>query len=92
MARQTWLRTKIRRVALPLARFAVLLAVAAAVFGTPHLRTKYECRYPRHGYASCAIYGWCDYIGVQGKRVFIGEKCAHAVRLLPVDWDALSGM
>lgn len=81
-----WLRSWLRSFALILAG----LAVAAAVFGTPHIRWKYTCRYQSQG-GGCQVYDWCEYYGIQGRRVLFGDECGRLLKLLPVDWNRMFG-
>jgi len=73
--------------------FALILAgvlIAAAVFGTPHVGWNYACRIPaRHGEGGCQDYDWCEYYGMQGRRVLFGEECGGLVRLVPINWRGL---
>ena len=35
---------------------------------------------------------WCEYYGIQGKRVLFGDECGGLVRLVAIDWRWLFGM
>ena len=36
-------------------------------------------------------YEWCEYYGIQGRRVLSGDECGGLVKLLPIDWGGLFG-
>lgn len=38
---------------------------------------------------TCRYYGLCDYYGIQGKRVLLGEECGGLVKFLPINWRGL---
>jgi len=72
--------------------FALILAgllIAAAVFGTPHLRKKWVCRAGLYRNGICKGYDYCEYYGIQGRRVLFDEECGGLVRLVPIDWRGL---
>ena len=59
--------------------------------GTPHLGWDYQCRHAVYGYGSCQSALWCEYFGVQGRRVIWpeqGEHC-HLIGFLPLDFNLL---
>ena len=60
------------------------------IVGTPHVQTYAECRMKNRD-GSCRYYGFCDYYGIQGKRVFSLEECADGVKFLPIEWGRLFG-
>jgi len=80
-----------RATAMAVAGLAIALVVAAAIFGTPHVGWDYECRHERRGGEPCKVCGWCEYYGLQGKRILRGDECGKLIRLLPVDWGSEFG-
>lgn len=58
------------------------------IVGTPHIGWQYECRM-RNKDGTCRYYGLCDYYGIQGKRVLLGEECGGLVKFLPINWRGL---
>jgi hypothetical protein len=94
--------TRLRR-ALNAAKLAALHRPVTSVFvgfvgfvlviGTPHLGWDYQCRHAVWGSGSCQEAVWCEYFGVQGRRVIWperGEHC-HLIGFLPLDFNMLIG-
>ena len=73
-------------------KIVAVLALLAAVFGTPHLRWEWTCRHRLRSYGDpCSMYESCLYLGIQGwRRLYpeYREPCPF-VHLLPIDWRAL---
>lgn len=67
------------------------LTVFVLLVGTPHVGWDYQCRHAVWGTGACQEAVWCEYYGVQGRRVEWperGERC-QLVKILPLDWEAL---
>jgi len=76
-------------------RLTMLSVVAgcALYFGTPHLGWNYQCAHPMHGIGTCREASWCEYYGLQGRRIHIpeaGEMCT-VFKLMTPDWNKLKG-
>jgi hypothetical protein len=64
------------------------LLLAGALFGTPYVGWNYGCSVPpAYGDTGCRFYNWCEYYGLQGRRVLHGRRCTGGlVTLLPFAW------
>ena len=65
----------------------------ALYFGTPHLGWDYQCAHPMNGIGTCRAASWCEYYGLQGRRIHIpetGEMCT-LFKLITIDWKQLIG-
>lgn len=65
------------------------LVIAGALFGTPYVGWNYGCAIgPAYGDTGYRFYNWCEYYGLQGRRVLHGEQCGGGlVTPLPFDWS-----
>jgi len=75
----------------PLVILAVLFGGIAVLAGTPHIGWDYECRGRVKPGGGCESYRYCEYYGIQGRRVVFpetGETCG-LVKFVGVDWGAL---
>jgi hypothetical protein len=57
------------------------------LIGTPHVGGDYQCSHAVWGYGACQAPLWCEYYGVQGRRVIwpeSGEHC-HLFKLMTLD-------
>lgn len=74
-------------------RLAIWSCITAFVLllGTPHVGWDYQCRHDVWGLGTCREALWCEYYGVQGRRVEWpprGERC-ELIKILPINWNQL---
>jgi len=86
-----YLHAILRGLVLPLLAVVVVIGGVAAIAGTPHIGWDYECRGRADPGGGCESYRYCEYYGVQGRRVVFPERGEHCgfIKMIRLDWGAL---